>query len=124
MRHAFGFIFETSEVRLAISGDTTYCPALIEASQGADMLVHEVLIHRELSIIIGMRSAETVRAMEAYHTVSNQVGKVATEVGAKKLILTHFVPPKFNEQKLLDEVRQDFSGPIIIGEDLMKLYVS
>ena len=46
------------------------------------MLVHEVLIHRELSIIKGMRSAETVRAMEAYHTVSNQVGKVATEVGA------------------------------------------
>ena len=88
------------------------------------MLVHEVLIHRELSIIKGMRSAETVRAMEAYHTVSNQVGKVATEVGAKKLVLTHFVPPKFNEQKSLDEVRQDFSGPIIIGEDLMKLYVS
>ena len=27
--NAFGFIFDISDARLAISGDTTYCPALI-----------------------------------------------------------------------------------------------
>jgi len=123
VRHAFGFIFETSNARLAISGDTTYCPALIKAAKGVDMLVHEVLIHRELPIIEGMRSAETVTAMQAYHTVSDQVGKVASEARAEKLVLTHFVPPKFDEKSLLDEVRRDFDGPIIIGEDLMKLSV-
>lgn len=88
------------------------------------MLMHEVLIHRELPIIEGMRSAETVTAMQAYHTVSDQVGKVASETGAGKLVLTHFVPPKFDKKSLLDEVRRDFDGPIIIGEDLMKLSVS
>ena len=124
VRHAFGFIFETSNARLAISGDTTYCPALIKAAKNVDMLVHEVLIHRELPIIEGVRSAETVTAMQAYHTVSNQVGKVASEAGVGKLVLTHFVPPKFDYKSLLDEVQQDFSGPIIIGEDLMKLSVS
>ncbi len=124
VRHAFGFIFETSNARLAISGDTTYCPALIKAAKNVDMLVHEVLIHRELPIIDGVRSAETVTAMQAYHTVSNQVGKVASEAGVGKLVLTHFVPPKFDYKSLLDEVQQDFSGPIIIGEDLMKLSVS
>lgn len=124
VRHAFGFIFETSDARLAISGDTTYCPALIEAAKGVDMLLHEVLIHRELPIIEGMRSAETVAAMQAYHTVSDQVGKVAHEAGAGKLVLTHFVPPKFDEKSLLNEVAQAFDGPIIIGEDLMKLWVS
>ena len=66
VRHAFGFIFETSNARLAISGDTTYCPALIKAAKNVDMLVHEVLIHRELPIIDGVRSAETVTAMQAY----------------------------------------------------------
>ena len=124
VRHAFGFIFETSDARLAISGDTAYCPALIEAAKGVDMLLHEVLIHRELPIIEGMRSAETVAAMQAYHTVADQVGKVAYEAGAGKLVLTHFVPPKFDEKSLLNEVAQDFDGPIIIGEDLMKLWVS
>ena len=124
VRNAFGFIFETSDARVAISGDTTYCPALIRAAEGVDMLIHELLIHCEFPIIEGMRSVETVTAMQAYHTVSDQVGKVASEADAGKLVLTHFVPPKFDEKSLLDEVRRDFDGPIIIGEDFMKLSVS
>ena len=97
VRNAFGFIFKITDARLAISGDTTYCSALTRAAKGADMLVHEVLIHREIPIIEGMRSAGTVPAMQAYHTVSDQVGKVASEAYAVKLALTHFVPPKFDE---------------------------
>ena len=108
---------------LAISGDTTYCSALTRAAKDADMLVHEVLIHREIPIIEGMRSAGTVPAMQAYHTVSDQVGKVASEAYAVKLALTHFVPPKFDEWSLLNEAHQDFDGSIIIGENLMKLSV-
>jgi ribonuclease Z len=124
VKHAFGFVFETPQARLAISGDTTYCPALIDAAKGCDLLLHEVLIHRELPVIEGKRTTETIEAMQAYHTVSDQVGKVATEMAAGKLVLTHFVPPKFDEQNLLDEVRRDYNGPIIIGEDLMRLPVS
>jgi ribonuclease Z len=124
VKHAFGFVFQNADTRLAISGDTTYCPALIEAAQGCDMLLHEVLIHRELPVIEGKRTAETVHAMQAYHTISDQVGKVAAQAGAGKLVLTHFVPPKFDQKKLLDEVACDFDGPVIIGEDLMRLSVS
>lgn len=124
VKHAFGFVFKSPEACLAISGDTTYCPALIEAAKGCHMLLHEVLIHRELPIIKGKRTAETVAAMQAYHTVSDQVGRVAAQSGAGKLVLTHFVPPKFNQQSLLDEVARDFDGPIIIGEDLMRLVVA
>jgi ribonuclease Z len=124
VRHAFGFIFTKNAARLAISGDTAYCPALIEAAQGVDILLHEVLIHRELDVVEGKRSAETINAMKAYHTVSDQVGKVAKQCKAGKLILTHFVPPKFDEDSLLKEVRQDFDGPIIIGHDLMKFSIS
>lgn len=124
VRHAFGFIFEAAAARLAISGDTTYCPALIEAAQGVHTLLHEVLIHRELPVVEGRRSAETVSAMRAYHTVSDQVGKVAARCRAGTLVLTHFVPPKFDEARLLAEVRRDFDGPVIIGHDLMRLNVS
>ena len=35
------------------------------------------------------------------------------------LALTHFVPPKADRDQLLAEVRGDFSGPVLIGEDLM-----
>ncbi len=124
VRHAFGFIIQAQGARLAISGDTTYCPALIEAAQGVDMLLHEVLIHRELPVVEGKRSVETISAMQAYHTVSDEVGKVAAACKAGTLVLTHFVPPKFDEAGLLEEVRRDFGGPVIIGHDLMRLSVS
>ena len=124
VKHALGFVFQDTGARLAISGDTTYCPALIEAAKGCDILLHEVLIHRELQVIDGKRTAETIQSMQAYHTVSDQVGKVASQTGAGKLVLTHFVPPKFDEQKLFDEVCRDFGGPVIIGKDLMRLSVS
>ncbi len=102
MRPAFGFIFTKYAARLAISGDTAYCPALIEAAEGVDILLHEVLIHREPAVVEGKRSAETISAMKDYHTLSDQVGKVAKPCKAGKLILTHVVPPKFDEDSLLN----------------------
>ncbi len=123
VRHAFGFIFEGGGERLAISGDTTYCPALIEAARGVDMLLHEVFIHREMPVIEGVRTARTVANVAAYHTMSDTVGRVAREAGAGSLVLTHFVPPRFDHDALLAEVRQSFDGPVIIGHDLMKLNV-
>jgi ribonuclease Z len=51
--------------------------------------------------------------------VSDQVGKVAAEAGAKCLILNHFVPVHFDKDMLLNIVRADYDGPIIVGEDLM-----
>jgi len=123
VRHAFGFIFEGGGERLAISGDTTYCPALIRAAQGVDMLLHEVFIHREMPVVEGVRTAETVANVGAYHTMSDVVGRVAREANVGSLALTHFVPPRFDEAALLAEVTQEFDGPVIIGHDLMKLHV-
>ncbi|MCH8056528.1 MAG: MBL fold metallo-hydrolase, partial [Proteobacteria bacterium] len=79
VRHAFGFIFETPEARLVLSGDTRACTAVVEAARGADLLVHEVFVHRELPVVPGLRSAETVAKVASYHTLSSEVGKVAAE---------------------------------------------
>jgi len=119
VRHAFGFVCAAGGRRIAISGDTRYCPALIEAARGAEVLVHEVFIHREMAVVPGVRSAETVANVMAYHTVSHEVGKVAHAAGVGCLVLSHFVPPSFDKAALLAEVRRDFAGPIVLGEDLM-----
>jgi len=123
VRHAFGFVFNGGGEKLAISGDTTYCPALIEAARGVDMLLHEVFIHREMPVIEGVRTAETVTNVAAYHTLSDVVGRVAREAQAGSLVLTHFVPPRFDEAALQTEVADSFDGPVIIGHDLMRLHV-
>jgi ribonuclease Z len=121
VKHAFGFVCAGGGRRIALSGDTRYCPALIRAARGADVLVHEVFIHREMPVVPGVRSAETVANVMAYHTVSDQVGKVAREAGVGCLVLTHFVPPSFYKPALLEEVKRDFAGPVVIGEDLMSV---
>ena len=119
VKAAFGFVFEAGGRRLALSGDTTRCPALIAAARGADALVHECFIHREMKPNPG-RTPEGLRNVAAYHTLSDVVGKVATEAGIGALILNHFVPTRFDRAALAAEVRRDWRGPLIIGEDLMR----
>jgi ribonuclease Z len=121
VKHAFGFVFEAAGKRLAFSGDTAYCPALIDAARGAEALVHECFMHREIPVKPGVRTAEGVAAVASYHTLSGEVGKVAREAGVQCLVLNHFVPTKFDRAALIAEVRQDYAGPLLIGEDLMSL---
>jgi len=121
VRHAFGFVFEEVGEKLVLSGDTRRCEALIAAARGADLLVHEVFVHREMPVVEGVRSAETVANVASYHTLSDEVGKIAAEAGVKALALTHFVPPACDRAALLTEVAADFGGPLILAEDLLRI---
>jgi ribonuclease Z len=118
---ALGFVVAGAGRRVAFSGDTAYCPELIAAAAGCDVLVHECMIHRELPAVPGVRTAETLAAVASYHTLSQEVGRVAVEARAKCLMLNHFVPTRFDRAALLAEVRRDYAGPVIVGEDLMRL---
>jgi ribonuclease Z len=118
---AYGFVFEAGARKLVFSGDTAYCPALIEASKEADVLVHECFIHSVMKPVPGIRTEQGIRNVASYHTLASEVGKVAAEAGAKCLVLNHFVPTQFDRAGVLAEVRRDYSGPIVIGEDLMRL---
>jgi ribonuclease Z len=121
VRHAFGFVFRAGGCTLALSGDTRRCAALIAAARGADLLVHEVFVHREMPVVPGVRSAETVANVAGYHTLSSEVGKIAAAAGVKALALTHFVPPAADRAALLAEVAADFGGPLVLAEDLLRI---
>jgi ribonuclease Z len=120
VRHAFGFAFAAGGRRAVLSGDTRPCAALEAAAAGCDLLVNEVFVHREMPVVPGVRSAETVENVAAYHTLSSEVGKLAARAGAKALALTHFVPPAADRDALLAEVAADYPGPLVVGEDLMR----
>jgi ribonuclease Z len=120
VKFAYGFVFEAEGRRLVFSGDTAYCPELIAAGRDADVLVHECFIHHAMKVTAG-RTAEGLAAVAGYHTLSHEVGKVAGEMAARCLVLNHFVPVKFDRAALLGEVRRDYRGPIVVGEDLMDL---
>lgn len=116
---AYGFVVEENGQRLVLSGDTAVWPPLIEAARGADCLLHEVFIRRELRPD-EHRSEETIAAVASYHTAASEVGAVAAEADVGVLILTHFVPTRFDAEALVAEVRATWSGPLVLGEDLMR----
>jgi len=124
VRDAFGFVFEHGGSKLVFSGDTAPCDSLAEAARGADLLLHEVFIHREMPIIEGVRTAEGLRNVAGYHTPSNAIGKIASDASVGMLVLTHFVPPDFDKDALQDEISGGFKGTVVIGEDGMTIDVA
>ena len=120
---AFGFLFETADCRVAFSGDTRVCDNLVAWAKDADLLVHECFIHQEMVARRGGRSDAGLENVAAYHTLSSEVGKVATRAGARLLVLNHLVPVEFDRAALLREVAADFAGPVVIGEDLLTIDV-
>lgn len=118
VKAAFGYVFTDDRYKVAFSGDTAFCPELIQVAKDADAIVHECFVHREMLALPG-RSPETLANVASYHTLSTEVGKVATQAHARCLILNHFVPVVFDHAALLAEVRADYAGPVLVGEDLM-----
>ena len=123
VKFAYGFCFINKNKKLTISGDTRPCENLMKYAQRSDLLLHEVFIEGEILQINKMRTKKTLHNVKSYHTTSTQVGKVAFIANAKKLVLTHFVPTRFNKNNLKKVVKKDFGKDPIIGEDLMIIKV-
>jgi ribonuclease Z len=83
-----------------------------------------VFVDAEMVPVAGVRSAETVAAVRGYHTTPAQAADIARDAGVAALALTHLVPPVANRLALMQAVRAGFSGPVIIGEDLMGVDVA
>jgi len=123
VKYAYGFCFTNNSKKLTISGDTRPCENLMKYAQKSDLLLHEVFIEGEILQTNKMRTKKTLHNVQNYHTTSTQVGKVAFISRAKKLVLTHFVPTRFNKNNLKKIVKKDFGKDTVIGEDLMTIKI-
>jgi len=123
VKYAYGFSFTNKNKKLTISGDTKPCENLMKYAQKSDVLLHEVFIEGEIKEINKMRTQKTLHNVQSYHTTSSEVGKVAFIAQVKNLVLTHFVPTRFNKRNLKKVVKKDFGKDPIIGEDLMTIEI-
>lgn len=123
---SYAYKFETPDKSIIISGDTSPCDALIDASQDCDILVHEVYYAQGLKT----RSEQWQKYHSSVHTSAIELGQIAATVKAKKLVLyhqlfmqEHILDEGFNnehyKEKILNEVKLHFDGTIVYGEDLM-----
>ena len=123
VKFAYGFNFFHNKKKLTISGDTKPCENIMKFGQNSDVLLHEVYIDGEIRETNKMRTKKTLHNVREYHTPSTMVGKVAKIANCKKLVLTHLVPTKFNENNLKKTVKADFGKNPIIGHDLLKINI-
>lgn len=95
--------FPQEQRAMAYSSDTEPCPPVIGLARGVDVLIHEAA------------------GVSRGHTDAAQAAAVATEAGAKRLLLIHYPTGRFKDQALLSRAKANFDGPVALAEDFMEI---
>lgn len=100
---AVGYRFDYNGRSVVISGDTAFTPNLIEAAQGADLLIHEAQANHmvaKMQAAAGKagnaRLAKILGDIPTYHTSPEDAARAANEAGARWLVLSHLTPAPDN----------------------------
>lgn len=116
---AFGYRIEYGGHSVVLSGDTRYSENLIRFANGTDLLVHEVIVAPDT-----LSESDPKYPQFAHHTTVEQAAKVFNEVKPKLAAYSHIGKLYgLNEQELYKRTKADYSGPFIIGEDLMSFSI-
>lgn len=125
VKPSLGFIFDDGKAKAMVSGDTTGCDAVREASRGVDLLIHELMRDSasgdphddELAAVPELRR----RIIES-HTCPHQLGPIARDADVPRLALTH-MSAAADDAWIREALTQDYKGEIMIGEDLQKITI-
>ena len=98
---------------VVITGDTRPCPATIEYSRAADLLIHEATFGDE----------EADRAVETGHSTAREAAMVARDAGVRKLVITHFSARYSRDASALDREAKEVFGATVVGKDGMEIDV-
>jgi ribonuclease Z len=98
---------------VVITGDTRPCGATIEASKGADLLIHEATFGDE----------EAERAIETGHSTAREAAQIACEAGVRRLVLTHFSARYSRDATELEQQARSLFPGTMIGKDGMEIDV-
>ena len=112
--HSYGYRFETPDRTIVISGDTAYSENLAEACDGCDILIHEVMSPKDVDRL----SPEWRTYHRKYHTMTDELGKLASIARPKLLVLYHLSDRAVSAEEMVEEVRQHFSGKVVAARDL------
>jgi ribonuclease BN (tRNA processing enzyme) len=113
--HAFGYAIEAGGRTIVLSGDTSPCPAIEQACQGCDVLVHEVYSAARFA---GLPPA-VQKYHSSFHTSTSELAAMAARSKPKLLVLYHQM--YFGPREGVDlekEIRQGYSGKVVSSRDL------
>jgi len=122
---AMGYRFDYSGRSVVVSGDSVKIDSLIEAAQGADLLLHDAI---SLPIVKALENAARTAGLERqakilydiqdYHAPAASLAEIAEATGVRKLAVYHLVPPPQNF--LMENIfERDLPADAILTEDRM-----
>ena len=91
---------------LVYSGDTDYCPNIIELARDAGLLLLECSFPEGKKV--------------PGHLTPALAGRIAQEAGSKRLCLTHFYPP-CDQADVKAACQKSFAGEVLLAEDMMRI---
>ena len=117
---SFGYRFDAPDRSIVISGDTNPTQATIDACNGCDVLIHEVLTHDWLT-----RRPDFHAYAARHHTTTSQLVELANKARPKLLVLYHAsisLRPAVDSERsspavLLREMA-GYKGLVVVGRDL------
>jgi ribonuclease BN (tRNA processing enzyme) len=115
---SLSYRLDTDAGSLVISGDTTPLPELAAFARDAHTLVH-----------MGMDLDEArQRLPDVYGACSTarQAGQIAAQAGVSRLVMVHLgrsLDDPARRAAMVDEARDEFSGEVVAGEDLLELAI-
>jgi ribonuclease Z len=127
VKPAFGYRVDYIGHSVAMSGDTEPSDNLVKFAQGVDVLVHEtagglrndpILDGPPNEVLPNGVTRAQARAARAHHTDPIEAGQIFARVKPKLAVFSHG-----GTQATLPYVRQNYSGRVEIGEDMMTIDV-
>lgn len=126
---AYAYRFDTDYGSVVYSGDTKADTSgnMARLATGTDLLVHEA--GDEQDMIAHGTPRPLAANLLSSHTDVTQLGAIAEQADVRALALNHLIslnplvahPPPIVDATWVAPIRQQYAGPIHVGQDLMRL---
>ena len=126
---SYSYRFDTPDRSIVFTGDSGQSDLLTELAKGADLFVTETVSFKDRmqrmiasgqwQAMIPSEQAGIQRQATQGHMTPEIIGKTAARAGVKTVVLSHLTyKPDGNYSAVAEEVRQYFSGQVLIAKDL------
>jgi len=115
---AVGYKIEYAGLSVVFSGDTRPCRYVVEAAQGADLLIHECFQSPAVvAKIMGVAPEMAEKLVKSAHTVPDQAGRVFAMAEPRMAALWH-LDLRPGTDHVLAEIGHNYQGPVVVSQDL------
>jgi ribonuclease Z len=112
---SFAYRVDYAGRSVVISGDTNLSKNLMKKSKGVDLIIHEVMAVDEKKLA----GSTLLQDVLTGHTSPEDAGSLFHEVNPKMAVFNHLILVGVTPEMLEMRTRKTYSGPLMIGQDLM-----